>query len=79
MNAQRLVSPAIHAAISEALGDFAIYGVAKIIKDHGGCLVYAGGDDVCAFLPVSQAVAAAKEIRDYYVSAFRHIDEQGKA
>jgi len=79
MNAQRLVSPAIHAAISEALGDFAIYGVAKIIKDHGGCLVYAGGDDVCAFLPVSQAVAAAKEIRDYYVSAFRHIDEQGKS
>jgi len=76
---QRLITPAIHAAISEALGDFAVYGVASIIKNHGGCLVYAGGDDVCAFLPVSQAVAAAKEIRDYYISAFRHIDEQGRS
>ena len=71
---KRLVTPAIHAAISEALGDFSIYGVAPIIDKNGGRLVYAGGDDVCAFLPIGNALAAAREIKDYYASVFRFID-----
>jgi len=70
---KRLVTPAIHAAISEALGDFSIYGVAPIIAKNGGRLVYAGGDDVCAFLPIGNVLAAAQEIKDYYTSAFRFI------
>ncbi|MDP2725815.1 MAG: hypothetical protein Q8O44_06020, partial [Syntrophales bacterium] len=37
-------------------------------------LVYAGGDDVCAFLPIGHALAAAREIKDYYTSVFRFID-----
>jgi CRISPR-associated protein Cmr2 len=76
---KRLVTPAIHAAISEALGDFAMYGVAGIIEKYNGRLVYAGGDDVCAFLPLSCVVAAARKIRDYYTSIFRYLDEQGKS
>ncbi|MCE5210292.1 MAG: type III-B CRISPR-associated protein Cas10/Cmr2 [Deltaproteobacteria bacterium] len=71
---KRLVTPAIHAAISEALGDFSIYGAAPIIDKYGGRLVYAGGDDVCAFLPIGTALAAAREIKDYYTSVFRIID-----
>lgn len=70
---KRLVTPAIHAAISEALGDFSIYGVASIIKEHQGRLIYAGGDDVCAFLPIGSALPAARKIRDYYASIFRYI------
>lgn len=70
---KRLVTPAIHAAISEALGDFSIYGVASIVKDHDGRLIYAGGDDVCAFLPIGSALPAARKIRDYYASIFRYI------
>lgn len=70
---KRLVTPAIHAAISEALGDFSIYGVAPIIAKSGGRLVYAGGDDVCAFLPIGNALTAAREIKDYYTSVFRLI------
>ncbi|SEM58654.1 CRISPR-associated protein, Cmr2 family [Syntrophus gentianae] len=70
---KRLVTPAIHAAISEALGDFSIYGVASIIKKNEGRLIYAGGDDVCAFLPIGTAVSAAKEIRKYYSSVFQLI------
>lgn len=73
---KRLVTPAIHASISEALGDFSIYGVAPIIDKNGGRLVYAGGDDVCAFLPIGNALAAAREIKDYYTSVFRFIDMQ---
>jgi len=70
---KRLVTPAIHAAISEALGDFSIYGVEPIIEKYDGRLIYAGGDDVCAFLPARNALSAAREIEEYYTSAFRFI------
>lgn len=70
-NCKRLVTPAIHAAISESLGDFSIYGVSQIIKDAGGRLIYAGGDDVCAVMPVSRVVTAAREISRYYNAEFK--------
>ncbi|MEW6185991.1 MAG: type III-B CRISPR-associated protein Cas10/Cmr2 [Thermodesulfobacteriota bacterium] len=76
---KRLITPAIHAAISEALGDFAIYGVAPIIEKYDGRLIYAGGDDVCAVMPIENVVAAAREIHDYYISIFRVIDNEGKS
>jgi len=76
---KRLVTPAIHAAISEALGDFSLYGVPEIIARHGGRLVYAGGDDVCAFLPLQSALSAAREIKDYYTSVYRFIDVDRKS
>lgn len=65
-NRKRLITPAIHAAISESLGDFSIYGVSEIVKRHTGRLIYAGGDDVCAVMPVSTVVKAAREISQYY-------------
>jgi len=70
---QRLLTPSIHAAISESLGDFAIYGVASIVDRHGGKLIYAGGDDVCAVLPVDTVLKAAREISNYYTSTFQII------
>lgn len=74
---QRLLTPSIHAAISESLGDFAIYGVASIVNNHAGKLIYAGGDDVCAVLPVDNVLKAAREISNYYTSTFQVISEQG--
>jgi len=71
---KRLLTPSIHAAISEALGDFAMYGVAAIIEKFKGKLIYAGGDDVCAVLPVDHAFDAAEAIRQYYISEFKLID-----
>jgi CRISPR-associated protein Cmr2 len=71
---KRFLSPAVHAAVSESLGDFALYGVKPIVKKYSGTLIYAGGDDVCAVLPVSGAIPAAREMADYYTSFFRHID-----
>lgn len=70
---RRLVTPAIHAAMSEALGDFSIHGVAGIVNDCKGRLIYAGGDDVCAVLPVGTVVRAASEISALYNSAFKFI------
>lgn len=73
---KRLVTPAIHAAISESLGDFSIYGVAGIVEKYDGRLIYAGGDDVCAVMPVGNAVKAAKEISEYYTSGFKLIQRE---
>ena len=73
---KRLLTPSIHAAISESLGDFSIYGVDSIITANDGRLIYAGGDDVCAVLPVDTALKAAEEIQKYYNSSFRIISDQ---
>jgi len=79
-NKQRLITPAIHSAISEALGDFALYGVPRIIERHGGRLIYAGGDDVCAIMPIDTVLSAAREISDYYTRYYSviNVDEKGK-
>lgn len=75
---KRSLTPSIHAAISESLGDFAIYGVSPIVKKHGGSVIYAGGDDVCVVLPMYNAFEAAREISEYYRSYFRQITNEGK-
>ncbi len=66
----RNIAPSVHAAISEALGDFSILTVPAIIRKYHGQLIYAGGDDVCAVLPASTALAAAKAIADAYGQGF---------
>ncbi|MEZ0329694.1 MAG: type III-B CRISPR-associated protein Cas10/Cmr2 [Dissulfuribacterales bacterium] len=81
LNKQRIISPAVHAAISEALGDFSLLAVPRIIVKHNGRLIYAGGDDVCAVLPASTVLAAAREIAEAYQFGFvvaRH-DKQSEA
>jgi len=78
LNTKRLLTPAIHEAISESLSDFALYCVAPIVAEYQGKLVYAGGDDVCAFLPLNTALEATLKIRDAYHHAFRHISESSK-
>ena len=74
LDEKRLITPSIHAAISEALGDFSIYGVAKIVEKNDGRLIYAGGDDVCAIMPVDNVFEAAYKIQQYYRSTFKHIN-----
>ena len=80
---KRLLTPSIHAAISESLGDFAIYGVSsiikKLVKEYEGRLVYAGGDDVCAIMPVDKVLEAAYKIQQYYKSSFRIINNEGES
>ncbi|MBW2609539.1 MAG: type III-B CRISPR-associated protein Cas10/Cmr2 [Deltaproteobacteria bacterium] len=73
---QRLLTPSIHAAISESLGDFSIYGVDSIIRNNNGRLIYAGGDDICAVLPVDTVLKTAEEIQGYYNSFFRIISDK---
>lgn len=72
---KRLLTPAIHAAISESLGDFSLYGVAGIVRACHGTLIYAGGDDVCAVLPVETSLRAAQKIQQYYTSTYKLIQK----
>ncbi|MBM4001271.1 MAG: type III-B CRISPR-associated protein Cas10/Cmr2 [Planctomycetes bacterium] len=66
LDARRHVGPALHAALSEALANFSLHFVPRIVRGHGGSLVYAGGDDVLALLPTETAIACARELRETY-------------
>lgn len=55
--------------ISKALSGFALEKVPDIVKIHKGHLIYAGGDDVLAVLPSSEAVACAQAIREAFHEA----------
>ena len=68
MNIPRPVSPGLHAAISEALTKFAIDTVPAIVEAHQGVVIYAGGDDVLAALPVTRALQCAYELRKAFSS-----------
>lgn len=61
---KRLMSPAIHGFISKALGDFSLKLVRYIVESrHPGKLVYAGGDDVLALLPLDSVLEVSRELR----------------
>jgi CRISPR-associated protein Cmr2 len=64
LETQRLMSPSLHAAISEALANFALKVVPFVVEElHAGRLVYAGGDDVLALLPLADVLPAAHKLR----------------
>lgn len=75
---KRMLSPAVHAAISEALGDFSLFSVKEIIERYRGRLIYAGGDDICAILPAFNALNSAREIQNVYCQPFVFVDGSGK-
>ncbi|MBE3551071.1 MAG: type III-B CRISPR-associated protein Cas10/Cmr2 [Brockia lithotrophica] len=54
--------------LSERLARFAQEIVPKIIERHKGTLVYAGGDDVLAFVPAERALSVARELREAFGS-----------
>ncbi|MBF6593300.1 MAG: type III-B CRISPR-associated protein Cas10/Cmr2 [Thermaceae bacterium] len=60
-------SPEEHQKLSATLDDFA-QKAKKIVAEHHGFLVYSGGDDVLAMLPVNTAIACAKGLSE----EFRH-------
>ncbi len=57
--ARRPLGPAMHAAFSAALAGFASRCAPRIVADHRGVLVYAGGDDVLALLPALRGAPCA--------------------
>jgi CRISPR-associated protein Cmr2 len=62
MAAPRPIAPSLHAAISEALSNFAQYVVPGIVEHYQGALIYAGGDDALALLPTETVLACARDL-----------------
>jgi CRISPR-associated protein Cmr2 len=66
INKEFLVSLSYHSALSRALMLNALYD-AKIIEDRlDGFIVYSGGDDLLALLPVSKALEAVRDSRKVF-------------
>jgi CRISPR-associated protein Cmr2 len=66
---KHMSSTAKQPVISEALKNFTDE-VNKIVSKNNGVLIYSGGDDVLAILPLEDALSCAKELRDEYLKAF---------
>jgi len=74
-NQKRPVSPNRHLAISAALNDFSQVVVPHIVQEeHLGRLIYAGGDDVLAMLPVADVLSAMGRLRLAYSGGSREED-----
>jgi CRISPR-associated protein Cmr2 len=65
-----LTSPDANREFSRDLAGFA-NSARAIVNDHNGVLVYAGGDDVLAFLPVDQCLACARALRDQFIACLK--------
>lgn len=64
---KRPVSPHRHLAISGALNDFSQTVVRHVVEEeHLGRVIYAGGDDVLAMLPVADLLSCMRRLRYAY-------------
>ena len=66
----RLDSPSKHGEFSQALAGFADEA-RRITNDHNGVLVYAGGDDVLAFVPVDKCLDCARKLHDKFAELLK--------
>jgi len=67
IESKRAVSPARHGAISAALNEFALHLTRYAVEEaHHGKLLYAGGDDVMAMIPVAELLDCMRLLRCLY-------------
>jgi CRISPR-associated protein Cmr2 len=59
-----------HQRLSRVLDEFS-RSVKGIVEQHKGALIYAGGDDVLAFLPLHSVLQCARELADTFSKRFR--------
>ncbi|OQX15232.1 MAG: type III-B CRISPR-associated protein Cas10/Cmr2 [Thiothrix lacustris] len=66
-------TPEKQPAITKGLAKFT-NGVPNIVYQHNGFLMYAGGDDVLAILPLEDAIPCAAALRTHYMNCFDYND-----
>ncbi|MFN3533316.1 MAG: type III-B CRISPR-associated protein Cas10/Cmr2 [Candidatus Brocadia sp.] len=77
LNQKRPLNPSLHIATSKALRDFSLKIVREIVeRDHLGKLIYAGGDDVLAFVSLKDLTAVMRCLRAYFSGSLVY-DEAG--
>ncbi|MFZ5996174.1 MAG: type III-B CRISPR-associated protein Cas10/Cmr2 [Nitrospirota bacterium] len=76
---KRPLNPSLHLATSKALRDFSLKVVREIVeKDHLGKLVYAGGDDVLAFVNLKDLLEVMRKLRAYFSGSLKANEETNK-
>lgn len=65
-----------HLAFSAKLSEFAEKS-REIVKKHHGCMVYSGGDDVLAFLPLDCCLQAAGELHEFFGNLLKDFKVKG--
>lgn len=65
-----LRQPDAQPKVSKALEDFT-REAPNLVDRHNGFLIYAGGDDVLALLPLEDAMRCAADLRQHYLESFR--------
>ncbi|MHA1282324.1 MAG: type III-B CRISPR-associated protein Cas10/Cmr2 [Promethearchaeota archaeon] len=73
---KRSLTPASHMEISRIMKDFSIFKVPEIVKNKKGLLVYSGGDDILAFLPIKNALSASYEIQKFFRKNYYKISNE---
>lgn len=69
---ERPLNPSLHLAMSKALRDFSLKVAREIVeKDHLGKLVYAGGDDVLAFVNLRDLPEVMRKLRAYFSGSLK--------
>ena len=67
---KHMSEPKAQDAITKGLAEFT-QRVPHTVNAHNGFLIYAGGDDVMAVLPLEDAFSCAKALRDVYLECFK--------
>ena len=67
-----------HQEFSGQLAKFATDARRIIEDEHRGCMVYSGGDDVLAFLPVDHCLEAARDLHDTFEDLLKDPDQKEK-
>lgn len=61
------LGPALHMALSDIMKNYALHVVRGVIEDaHCGKLIYAGGDDVAAFVPLDDLIGVLRGLAWYF-------------
>jgi CRISPR-associated protein Cmr2 len=68
-----------HRDFSKNLSEFASIARKIVESDNNGVLVYSGGDDVVAFLPVDKCLLAARDLHDKFGELKLLKEDHGKA
>ncbi|MGC8833785.1 MAG: type III-B CRISPR-associated protein Cas10/Cmr2 [Armatimonadota bacterium] len=66
-----------HRRLSSALVDFAV-AAGEIVADNHGVLVYSGGDDVLAFLPLDTVLECAKRLAEEFSNRVQPLFQGGQ-
>ena len=73
----QMSDPGKQEPISLALNEFTA-AVPAVVRRHSGFLVYAGGDDVLALLPLEDAMNCALALRNLYSECFENAAKHGQ-